>query len=160
MSFFRKSQKKFYYNKIKPKCFQYWAWRTYMIPRVKNLWLTFIVNLCRQFLRDFQNRPQTKMDHIFRGLEYLLQVLFDERYLRLVAYIFTKLSLIMYLINTYILLCQHTRYDCILWNAFDYNTFFENFSHSWQINHINHKIDFCPWIGLANTSSQGVIPDS
>ena len=50
-----------------------------MIPRVKHLWFTFIVNLCRQFLH-FQNRPQAKMDqymdHICRSLEYLLQVLF------------------------------------------------------------------------------------
>ena len=42
----------------------------------------------------------------------------NEWHLCLVAYIFTKLSQNVYLINTHILIYRQVRYDCKLWNVF------------------------------------------
>ena len=48
----------------------------------------------------------------------------NEWHLRLIAYIFTKISQNVCIINKHILIYRHTRCDYKLWNAFDFNAFF------------------------------------
>ena len=45
----------------------------------------------------------------------------------------TKLSLIVFLINIHILICQYARCDCKLWNPLEFIAFFANFAHNWLI---------------------------
>ena len=51
-------------------------------------------------------------------------------------FIFTKHSQIVYLMNVYILVCQHAKYDCRLWKALWFNRFLGNFQlllHIWNV---------------------------
>ena len=59
-----------------------------------------------------------------KTLPYVWKKISQERHLRLVSHIFTKLSQIVCLINVHILICQHAKCDCRLWNVLWFNCVF------------------------------------